>query len=306
MRRATSGSVAGALAGILLAAAVAAGGAGGGDPDLARGVAEVRAGAFGPAIETLGDVVRRVGSDPARAEEAAQAFLHLGIAYAALGEASPARSQFIQALKRNPGLAPDPGYPPKVLDAFAAARREARAAGLLPEPKKKSGMWKVAVGVGAAGVAAVAVAAGGDTSTPQAPPTPLAGPLPDHFVLTSAQGSGVVRLVDSAPASGSRLSLGSPALHFTFEIHNDGTLTTFPRVQIAVQLRDAGDNPCLVGASDPISFLPGDAGVYVVDRFRAVCSAPFTTTTAFVTLIDPRFGRSAYSASYQGGYVVVP
>jgi hypothetical protein len=278
------------------------------DADLAKGVAEVEGGAFGPAIQTLSGVVARLGPDPARREDAAQAFLHLGIAYAALGELSPARSQFIQALKRNPGLAPDPRrYTGKVLDVFAAARQEARAMGILPDEKAKKGggLWKVAVGAAVVGGGVAALAAGGSDG-PAAQPTPAPGPLPAQFVLTGSAGTGTVRLLSSDPASGSRVSAGAPAMHFTFQVSNNGTTAFYPRVQIIVQHKTAGGDICLFGASDPIPFSPGDGGTYVVDRFQARCPAPFTTTHMTVALSDVRFGQRPYTSGYDGGYVVEP
>src|SRR5262249_39786435 len=194
-----------ASAALLLVVCIAAPGplVAGDDPDLAKGVAEVEGGAFGPAIQTLSGVVARLGPDPARKEDAARAFLHLGIAYAALGEVSPARSQFIQALKRNPGLAPDSRrYTGKVLDVFAAARQEARTMGILPDEKAKNGggPWKVALGAVAVGGGAAALAAGG-SDAPSAQATPPPGGLPGEFVLTGTAGTGTVRLLSHDPAS---------------------------------------------------------------------------------------------------------
>jgi hypothetical protein len=279
----------------------------GDDADLAKGVAEVEGGAFGPAIQTLSGVVARLGPDPARKDDAARAFLHLGIAYAALGEVSPARSQFIQALKRNPGLAPDPRrYTGKILDVFAGARQEARTMGILPEEKAKKGggLWKVALGAAVVGGGAAALAAGGSNGS--SPATLPPSTLPSQFVLTGTAGSGTVRLLSSDPASGSHVSASAPALRFTFEVANTGTDAFYPRVQLVLQFKTAAGDICMFGTSDPIPFGPGAGGTYVVDHFQAVCAAPFTTTYMTVALSDLRFALRPYTSGYNGGYVVEP
>jgi tetratricopeptide (TPR) repeat protein len=110
------------------------------DDELVKGKQEVRSGAYDAGIITLSAVVRRLGGAEGREAEAAEAYLNLGIAYAGLGQVSPARSQFVQALLRNPQIALDPGVPPSAVEIFAAARKEADEQGLLKGAPKKSAL----------------------------------------------------------------------------------------------------------------------------------------------------------------------
>ncbi len=109
-------------------------------PDrLAAGRAQVARGAYADAVATLTEVVQ--SADASQGRDVAWAYLSLGLAYAGLGQESPARSQFLQALKRDATIAPEPTTPAASLEIFRAAVAEARELGALgaldAKPKSK-------------------------------------------------------------------------------------------------------------------------------------------------------------------------
>src|SRR5262249_54103580 len=174
------------------------------DPDLAKGKEQVRNGELDTAIAPLTGVVRRRGAPPGREAEVADAYLHLGIADAGLGQMSPATSQFVQALKRDPAITPDPKTTsPAALEAFAVARRQAETEGVVSpsNAKRKGGAGKKiliaagAVGVGVGG----AVAAGGSGGYSAAPPQ-----LPNPFIPIAT--SPYLELQGANPVPGSQIT----------------------------------------------------------------------------------------------------
>jgi hypothetical protein len=131
------------------------------DPDVVAGVRQVDDGDYDRAILTLDNAARRLAGDPAKVGDLSQAYLYLGIAYIGKGHEAAAKAKFREALNQIKDLTLSPEkFPPKVIDAFEAAKQEAAGA---PPPvaAKKGGSKKGLVigGVVAAG-AAVAVAAG--------------------------------------------------------------------------------------------------------------------------------------------------
>lgn len=168
------------------------------DPDVLKGIRLVDEGDYDAAILTLDAAARRLSRDPARAPEAAQAYLHLGVAYLGKGHEASARAQFREAIARvkNLNLTPD-RFAPKVIEAFEQARAESaqgaapaaspaapgppEAAGA-PRPaasRKKGGSSKglligglVLAGLGGG----IAAAGGGGGGAPAPAPTPT--PVP--------------------------------------------------------------------------------------------------------------------------------
>jgi hypothetical protein len=97
------------------------------DPELAKGIAQVKQGEYELGVLTLDGFVRKVADPAARAEEVGEALLYLGAAYVQLGEETLARGKFREALSRRPGLtAEGRGFSEKVLALFAAVRNESR------------------------------------------------------------------------------------------------------------------------------------------------------------------------------------
>jgi hypothetical protein len=100
------------------------------DPELARGMRQVREGDFEGAVSTLESVVRRLASAPERSPDLVPAYVNLGVAYVALDQRDLARSRFGEALARDRSLRLSASeYSPKVLAVFAEARQQARQIG---------------------------------------------------------------------------------------------------------------------------------------------------------------------------------
>jgi len=273
----------------------------GGDPELAKGKDQVRQGEYDSGIATLTEVVRRLHAVPDRDAEAADAYLHLGIAYAGLGQTSPARSQFVQALKRDPAIAPDPKTaPPLALEAFAAARGQAEQEGVLAaarQAKRKKGHGgTIALVAGAVGAGVgVAVAAGGGGGGSSTGPPRIA-----TFVPVST--SPFIQLVTILPDPGSTFS-SNLSVSITLKAVNTGTNTE--TLFFAVDAVTADGRACISGQTLPFSFSPG-SDVTSGFSLRARCTAPFTTESLEIFLQDPATNARPYHATYRGRYQVVP
>jgi hypothetical protein len=261
------------------------------DPDLLKGEEQVRAGAYEAGIVTLTSVVRRLGGMGGEEKEVAQAYLHLGIAYAALGQMSPARSQFVQALERDPSLTLDPKTTPAAaLEAFAAAHRESESEGVLSAKArkgKKGPLILMAAGAVGAGVGLAVAASGDSSSIPPAEP----------FVPIST--SPYLELVNASPGPGSLASDRTVSL--TVRARNVGS--TDLRFFLVAEALTGEGRVCLAGQAGPFSFGPGSTvlGTFVL---RPVCAPPFTTETLVVAIQDPETGARPYRASYRGSYQV--
>ena len=135
-----------------------------GDAEVLAGVKQVDDGDYDRAILTLDNAARRLAGHPAKVSDLSQAYLYLGIAYIGKGHEAAARAKFREALQQIKDLTLSPEkFPPKVIDAFEAAKQEAANAPAAAAPKKggsKKGL--VIGGIVAAGAAVgVAVGAGG-------------------------------------------------------------------------------------------------------------------------------------------------
>jgi hypothetical protein len=165
------------------------------DPDIVRGMAQVDEGDYDAAILTLDNAARRLAQDPKRTGDLSQAYLYLGIAYMGKGHEAAARAKFREALGQIKDLTLSPEkFPPKVIDAFEAAKEEAQKSAPAAPPteptttasapatpeKKKGGSGKILLIVGglaaAGGIAAAAAGGGGSSSagptTTTLPPDP--------------------------------------------------------------------------------------------------------------------------------------
>jgi hypothetical protein len=160
------------------------------DSEVASGVEMVENGEYDRAILTLDNAARRLASDKAKANDLSLAYLYLGIAYIGKGHEAAARSRFREAISQFKDLTLSPDkFPPKVIDAFEAAREEARrgtpaatTAATAPGPEKKKGgggkMILIVGGLAAAGGAAALAGGGGDSGSPSSNPSsnPSANP----------------------------------------------------------------------------------------------------------------------------------
>ena len=143
------------------------------DPELAAGLRQVREGDFEGAVLTLDAVARRLAADKSRRPDLLEAYVNLGVALVALDQRTAAKDRFRLALALDPKLElPSDRYSPKVLGAFAEARRDltaevaARAAKEKAEAKPKGGSSKLpflllGAGGAAAGVVVLATKGGG-------------------------------------------------------------------------------------------------------------------------------------------------
>jgi tetratricopeptide (TPR) repeat protein len=133
--------------------------------ELGKGKRLVSEQKYQEAVAVLVGVVAKLpwtGPDPV----AAEAFLQLGLAYAGLGQESQANLQFLQALRRDPKIAPDPQTTPAgSLKVFASAVKEAGEIDLVEKSEKKrgKGIW-VAAGAGALLAGGALVLAGGESA----------------------------------------------------------------------------------------------------------------------------------------------
>jgi hypothetical protein len=135
-----------------------------GDAEVVSGMKQVDDGDYDRAILTLDNAARRLAGDPSKVSDLSQAYLYLGIAYIGKGHEAAAKAKFREALAQIKDLTLSPEkFPPKVIDAFEAAKQEAANAQPAAAPKKggsKKGL--VIGGIVAAGAAVgVAVGAGG-------------------------------------------------------------------------------------------------------------------------------------------------
>ncbi len=145
------------------------------DPELASGLRQVREGDFEGAVVTLDAVARRLAADKSRRRDLLEAYVNLGVALVALDQRTAAKDRFRLALALDPKLELlSDRYSPKVLGAFAEARRDAtaeaaaRARKGTPEPRSKGGSSKLPLlllGAGGAAAGVVVLATKGGTAS---------------------------------------------------------------------------------------------------------------------------------------------
>jgi tetratricopeptide (TPR) repeat protein len=261
------------------------------DPELARGKAEVASGAYAAAVATLTAAVRRLSAMPGLEVEVADAYLHLGIAYAGLGQISPAKAQFVRALIIDPSLELDPKTAPKAaIDAFEEARREGESEGVVSpdrHAKKKGGKGKLLLALGAVG-AGVAVAAVG----------PGGGHTEGPATFVPIEASPYIQLLSANPGP-STASARSLTVALTVKAVGAGDASFI----FVAEALTADGRACLSGQTQPFSTGQGGS---VTDTFsiETQCPAPFTTESLQISLQDPLTGSRPYHASYRGEYRV--
>lgn len=151
---------------------------GGTDAEVTKGMALVDDGEYDAAILLLDGAARRLGTDSKKTKDLSQAYLYLGIAYMGKGLEAAAKAKFKEALRqiKDITLSPDK-FPPKVINAFEAAKAEAgqapatvtAAASPAPTASKKGGGGKAILligGIAAVGGGVAVAAGGGGSSTP--------------------------------------------------------------------------------------------------------------------------------------------
>jgi hypothetical protein len=280
------------------------------DAELLAGIAAVNAKDYTSAIGTLSLVVRRLGADPAFKDDLVAAYLHLGLAFAGLGQESPARSQFTQALLRKPDLRLDVKEAPELAKkAFAEAQREAAPVIAVGEQqKKKSGKLPlILAGVAAAGAGAAVVVSSGGTNAATSPP-PTFGILEParFFSFAGISGSPYLLLQSGEPASGSTVSVATTRPRFLF--HSSTPAQAYPRVKATVTLETPDRGVCWSADSSPFALAAATTADVVVDAFAPVpqCVLPFTTLAVSARLVNLDTGLQVSVSSFIGGYKVVP
>jgi hypothetical protein len=287
---------------------------GGSNPDLRSGIAAVEAGDYAEGVASLSRALRQLGADPVRRPEQVRAYLHLGVAFAGLGQESPALSQFAQALLRQPDATLDvKGAPERARRLFEEARRDAAPAIAAAEERKKkasktplvlAGLAVIGTGVG------VATVAGGEAPSTERPPLPPAEPGP-VFRFGSAAGNPFLSFLGGEPASGTTLKVGTahPRFRYQAQISGVGTpIGPFARLQATVELGTVGLGICWRAESALFALAPGEIAEIVVDSFPVTpsCPAPFSTLTVDAKLFDRDSQHQLANTIYSGGYKVVP
>ena len=166
--------------------------------ELAVGIERVRDGDFEAGLLTLDGVARRLVAERGPAEDLAQAYLHLGVAYLGLRQDALANAKLRQALRQDPDLRLSPDeFAPRVIRALEEARRAlAETAALERAAKDKRGAGGLLLlglgGAAAAGIAATAI----QSETPNHPPTASVTVNPEGQAITS-----ITKLTFTATAS---------------------------------------------------------------------------------------------------------
>ena len=280
------------------------------DSELVAGIAAVRAKDYTSAIGTLSQVVRRLGPDPAYKDDLVAAYFHLGVAFAGLGQESPARSQFAQALQRKPDLHFEVKDAPDLAKKlFTEAQREAApaiaaAAQQKRKPSKAPLLLAGAAAVGAG--AAVVASAGGSSSATTGPPPSLGSVEPTRFFnFAGISGRPFFSLQSGIPGSGSTVSLATTRPRFVFRA--DSSPQAYPQVKLRVSLDTPDRGPCWIAESSLFALLALGSIEVVVEAFGAPqCAAPFTTLAVSVRLVNLETGQVVSQSDFTGGYKVVP
>ena len=281
------------------------------DQELAKGVAAVTAKDYSSAIGILSQVVRRLASAPASEDDLVSAYVHMGVAFAGLGQESPARSQFAQALLRKPTLTFEvSGAPDLARKLFAEAQRDAAPAIAASAQQKKKGskVPLVAAGVIAAGAAGAAVAGGGGSADGKTSPPPTFGVLEPSrlFNFAGISGSPYLLLQSGEPASGSTVSVATTRPRFLFR--SSTSSLAYPRIRATVSLETPDRGICWSADSAPFALAAASTADVAVDAFAPVpqCVPPFTTLAVTVRLVNLDSGKQVSVSSFTGGYKVVP
>lgn len=96
-----------------------------GTADLEKGIRLTREGDFDAAVTALQGAIKQLGA-PSAAKDLARAYTYLGVAHLSMGQDAASRADFQAALKADPKLTLSASeFPPKVTQAFAAARSAA-------------------------------------------------------------------------------------------------------------------------------------------------------------------------------------
>jgi len=107
----------------------------GGPPEdgLALGIRQVEEGDFQAAVSTLDGVARQLAADKTNSKDLARAYVYTAIAYVGLSQEAAAKAKFLEAWRNDAALELSPKeFPPRVIQAFERAIREARSVSVDP------------------------------------------------------------------------------------------------------------------------------------------------------------------------------
>jgi len=280
---------------------------------LQAGIAAVEAKEYNPAVAALSGALRGLAADPARQADLVCAYMHLGVAFAGLGQESPARSQFAQALLRQPDATLQvKNAPESARRIFQEARGEAAPVIAAAEDQKKKSSKKplvlASVAAVGAGVGVATVAGGSDPSGAAPPPTNVDPPR--QFQFASIQGNPYMSFGGGDPNSGTTLQVGVGRPRFLYRVlvnQFGAPAATYARLQITVDLGTLDKGLCWHAESAPFAY-DGQPAEIVVDAFPATpsCAPPFSTLTVEARLFDRDGARQVATTIYTGGYRVVP
>ncbi len=167
------------------------------DSDLQAGIRQFNEGDLQAAVISLDRAVERLRPDAAsRRDELVEAFVYKGAALVGLAQEEPAKAAFREALRLDPKrrLSEDV-FSRRVVRVFEAARAGKAESVLMPPSTaaKKAGIGALGIGAIVGGVVlaggGVAVAAGGNDSTPTAP-APTVTPSSYNVTLNADRNCG--------------------------------------------------------------------------------------------------------------------
>lgn len=263
------------------------------DPELAAGIALVREGDFENAVLKLDTVVRRLLSAPGTHQDAAQAYVYLGVAFLELNQELVARGKFQLAQALDPQLRLDPRqFSPEQIRVFEAARAEAAARAPSPrsspspaapaavpsnEKKKRSALPWILGGAAVIGGGAAAAAGGGG-----------GGPAPPN---TTTIGNTTSTAPTTQPAETTTTTTTQPGPPTTTTVPvtttTTSTTTTLP----------AGCSSASVGGSDKPAYSPlGDSGSCPV-------TAPASCTWSAAAVGNPNWVTLTTSSGTGSGQI---
>jgi len=103
------------------------------EEELGIGVRQVEEGDFQAAVTTLEGVTRRLATDKTKSKDLARAYVYTAMAYVGLSQEAAAKAKFLEAWRSDAALKLSPReFPPRVIQAFELAIREARNVPLDP------------------------------------------------------------------------------------------------------------------------------------------------------------------------------
>ncbi len=171
------------------------------DPDLMRGIDQVKTGDFEAAVSSLELAIRKLSREPQQIKELASAYIYQGVAHLERDEQALALDAFRLGLSRDPGFRMDPfEFSAQQIRVFQSVAPETTSPAA-PKARGGSKALPILIGVAAAGGAGIALAGRGSDS----PSTARPGPSPTPPTTTPGQSD--IVLLGVEPPSGAEIAL---------------------------------------------------------------------------------------------------